>query len=63
MLFGAAAVAHTMITAAALLEGKPVPCSDLVKAKHSQPLDLSSLPSVHAFLRETARFGALLGLC
>ena len=63
VLFGSAAVAHLFLTISAILEWKPVPCAELVKAKHSQPLDVSSLPSVHALLREMTRLGSMLGLC
>lgn len=45
-----------------LFAGKPAPCTDLLLAKHALPLDLTSLASIHALLRECARFGGILAL-
>mmetsp|Transcript_54638 Transcript_54638/g.70250 ORF Transcript_54638/g.70250 Transcript_54638/m.70250 type:complete len:694 (+) Transcript_54638:39-2120(+) len=63
VVFGIAMVAHVMFCAAAAFDGKPSPCTDLLSAKHSIPIDISSLPSVHALLRELSRFGFVLSLC
>jgi len=63
VLFGCIMVCHVALTCAAKLEGKAPPCTDLLASKHALALDPTSLPSIHALLRESSRFGALLMLC
>jgi len=63
VLFGVCAVCHVLLLIAAKIEGKAAPCSELLASKHALPLDVYSLPSMHALVRESARFGGILALC